>query len=803
MPRILISVEELYGNLQFLTQEVSIAPTLLPPALKVQWEEVANNLSTLTGKPTARNASSQEKPPFLMPLMLRNNLNFAIGAFNNASTEERQIMLQEGIEIEIPEEDLTDPITLDYYKNPRVISCGHVIGNESVSKITKCPCCRVNINQNDTQPLPEMLANQLAPVLSLPKFPEIDFDFNFSDFYHALDQYKYNPAAFSKYLPLLKSEKFLYTHVTEDVVFPEERYPGMSWANRKGYTAHFQNQTILYILASDHDGKRILASDPITLSKISTEELETVFLEGAYRGKSALHCLVDDHIDRKGNKIPLERQALYNPVFRGKITPQGLNATVPNGLNDAGQSPLWEIASPYNICRTLLMTDPILRGKITSDGLNAVNGLHDWMHTNTSPLLFLVKDNLGRQLIIEDVTLRSKITSAGLNTFNTCPAHVDDHEKDDYERSSPLLCLVKEDSGLQLIINDEVLRNKVTEDGLNTYSGSRNCWRRESVLSTLVESEAGLNLLLVDVQLRSKINSHGLNSLAKGGLCWNQSPLSLLIASDVGLQLIVNDEILRNKITSEGLDSTVRWHANHKSGENSVLLSLILHEQGYQLIMEDSVLRSKTTPVGLNTSYSCPNNADTNEEHVRHEKSALLIFTEKETGIQLLVNDETLRGNISAAGLNTIGYTGESPLSHLIKTEMGLQLLINDPVLHGKITVEGLNAIIGNNGKSVLFELLSSAVGRQLIISDVELRSKINAAGLNAVVQDGDYREKSALDWLYSTSEGQKLLANDAVLRNKITQKPINSMHIKDTIGDLKPVQMVNVSKSKSRMIHG
>ena len=313
------------------------------------------------------------------------------------------------------------------------------------------------------------------------------------------------------------------------------------------------------------------------------------------------------------------------------------------------------------------------------------------------------------------------------------------------------------------ILND--LNTVVCEGPLSGYSP----------LSFLASRHGGEQLLINDEVLRGKITAGGLNTVIVEGLDNGKSALYFLTGNPQGPRLLKNDEVLRGKITSAGLNAVI---AQGLLRGISVLLHLAIFSEGRQLLIDDAVLRAKITDVGLNAVVA---------EGPLGGKSALLYLAGFSEGRQLLIDDEVLRAKITDVGLNAViaegEEKGESALYLLACNPKGRQLLIYDEVLRSKITVAGLNAVIAGGeykGKSALYFLACYPEGRQLLIDDKDLRGKITAEGLNAIVVEGEYKGYSALWFLASSPDGWSLLREQKSLYENISLKGLVSTFLHD-----------------------
>ena len=123
-----------------------------------------------------------------------------------------------------------------------------------------------------------------------------------------------------------------------------------------------------------------------------------------------------------------------------------------------------------------------------------------------------------------------------------------------------LWLLAKGAIGQQLLKEDEVLRGKITAQGLNAVipPGDKHLgedWGK-SVLWLLAKGAIGQQLLKEDAVLRSKITAEGLNAVMLRGEDEGKTALFLLAANPEGLQLLIDDAGLRGQI-SDGLKDVI------------------------------------------------------------------------------------------------------------------------------------------------------------------------------------------------------------------------------------------------------
>jgi DNA-binding PadR family transcriptional regulator len=657
MPKVFVSVKDLIDNLQYLTREVSISSDLLPSTLRTRWQEIVDfytEPSLSTEQLTGNSKNSQVKPVFILPIILRNNVNRAIDIL--VSMEKDETILTKSIEID--DEDFKDPISLEIFKEPRVISCGHTLDNASLSNpsLESCPCCRALIDKTTVQELPE----NFPKLINLARF--FKEDFNVGNFFIALEE---NPSTLPEYISLLESEGFLNTILSEAHTAKKSKY----------FTDQHKGQSVLYLLAIHHRATPLLVHNEKIRNQITTEGLEFIVQDVTKRGRQYQGQSVLFGLTKREEGI----QLLVTDInLRTKISVHALNTHVDNPNWDTRKSPLWNLAySAFG--RQLLVDDRTLRDKIREEGLNVVIGYY-YIHPKTSALWLLAYKDSTRQLLIDDAVLRSKITSDGLNTFNACSHSEEGILKDTYQLKSPLLLLVEHDSGRQLLVDDEVLRSKITEEGLNTLTNTHTIYKSgpfggKSVLFELTGSLTGRNLLATDIQLRNKITAEGLCYVGYQG----ESPLWHLVASDAGLNLLIDDPVLRGKITKEALNSV------YQKGK-LILLVLANNPLGLQLLINDPVLRSKITSDSLNNITTT------------HGKTALFCLLNTAEGRKLFATDVELRNKVDTSALNAVmthgEYEGKSALDLLYSSFEGQKLLAHDATLRSKISKKPLDFIV-------------------------------------------------------------------------------------------------------------
>ena len=136
-----------------------------------------------------------------------------------------------------------------------------------------------------------------------------------------------------------------------------------------------------------------------------------------------------------------------------------------------------------------------------------------------TPLMFLASTLVGQKLLKDDTELLNKITSEGLNTLV-----VEGEHKGcsvllflaGQPVSSPSATTAFNPYGRQLLIDDEVLRAKITDVGLNAVI-AEGLDKGRSALFCLAGNTVGQQLLLDDAELLGKITDKGLNAVIAEG----------------------------------------------------------------------------------------------------------------------------------------------------------------------------------------------------------------------------------------------------------------------------------------------
>ena len=216
-----------------------------------------------------------------------------------------------------------------------------------------------------------------------------------------------------------------------------------------------------------------------------------------------------------------------------------------------------------------------LRPRILND-LNTV--LYDGAHIGYSALFILSNSALGRQFLMEDSVLRGKITAAGLNAVIS--------EGEDKGKSA-LFCLASSE-GERLLIDDEVLRGKITVAGLNAVIPEGKA-KGKSPLVYLAGNVGGRQLLINDNDLRSKITDVGLNAVIPEGKDKGKSVLWFLASKPEGLSLLKYHEELYENILLSGLVSTFLHDNNDGTITRYSVLAHILEDKNKHAILFDNV----------------------------------------------------------------------------------------------------------------------------------------------------------------------------------------------------------------------
>jgi hypothetical protein len=109
-------------------------------------------------------------------------------------------------------------------------------------------------------------------------------------------------------------------------------------------------------------------------------------------------------------------------------------------------------------------------------------------------------------------------------------------------------CLVATDYGLNLLLRDEALRNKIQSDGLNSINEEKK-YRGISAAYLLTRTEKGRQLLSTDARLRAMLTKETLNAVVETeGSEKGKSAAYWLINTPEGLRLLKQDPDLRDKI---------------------------------------------------------------------------------------------------------------------------------------------------------------------------------------------------------------------------------------------------------------
>jgi len=216
--------------------------------------------------------------------------------------------------------------------------------------------------------------------------------------------------------------------------------------------------------------------------------------------------------------------------FREKITPDTLN--LPSQGIDRGTTPVaW--LSGFEAGRQLLLKDQILRAKITPLGLN--NIVTGDVDKGTCAFYWLAKSKIGLQILCSDSDLCAKVTEEGMNSIQTQKKIDSNNVSVDRDTgTSAVFFLVKEESGLELLCKNDILRGKINAKGLNAVGKDRE-FLGQSPVYRLVQSQRGRDLLNRDERLRKLV---AVETLYVREAVSGKSPAELLKVTADGIELL-------------------------------------------------------------------------------------------------------------------------------------------------------------------------------------------------------------------------------------------------------------------------
>src|SRR3990167_2928750 len=271
-----------------------------------------------------------------------------------------------------------------------------------------------------------------------------------------------------------------------------------------------------WLLMSIHEGRQLVDNDAELRSKLSARGLNIAPQQGPYAGMTGMHWLA------ASSDLLIKYKTL-----RDLSSAEGLNSICQH--RQIGTHAFWWLLSSDE-GMAVFAAESELRAKLTVEGLNSIS--LDGPARGASVLYWLMRSEVGRELVYHDASLQEKITEVGLNTPYVGMAMGEEEDPN----VSPLRLLLEDPQGIDLLCRDEVLRGKISQEGLNAIDMDG-----ISVLSILAASQAGQRLLLQDIRLRSLVSERGLNAIITAGPGAGMSAAAFLAKTLEGKQLLADN----------------------------------------------------------------------------------------------------------------------------------------------------------------------------------------------------------------------------------------------------------------------
>jgi hypothetical protein len=454
--------------------------------------------------------------------------------------------------------------------------------------------------------------------------------------------------------------------------------------------------------------------------------------------------------DPKGLRLLAEHSKL-----RDAITPKGLNAVIVENSFYRGFSALHFFMTSYQGC-DIFFKDKKLRDKIEILNFTKQNLPY------TAPFATACFYYSGLKMIEIDSRLRNDISSYLLNGSLSL---VKDNKTVNF---SVLSLLVNHSTGLDILTNDNKLRDKITSKGLeyiSNWAGINSYPVGYTVLMSLCNSPRGRILLETDTNLRSKITMACMKILTKEGLSalfiyvYNNGNIpSNIFFDDPRLNDLVTEDVLIARLQLSNISVfflltyfsesikflekysskvnlgmlTAKVKSSLSQNENdmigySPLINLIKNNLEFSISKLSCVETIFTDALNLIPTASCSKMI-----------SVLLAFTNNSVGINFLFNNKSYCHLISADALNYVSQERDSPLYFLLNNANGCKLLNLSNALCNRISVDILEDFVLKAQKQDHF-LIQQSLGLTLLRDSVIFRSKLTSKILacEIILSDG------------------------------------------------------------------
>src|SRR3990167_7637908 len=283
-----------------------------------------------------------------------------------------------------------------------------------------------------------------------------------------------------------------------------------------------------WLLMSIHEGRQLVDNDAELRSKLSARGLNIAPQQGPYAGMTGMHWLA------ASSDLLIKYKTL-----RDLASAEGLNSICQH--RQIGTHAFWWLLSSDE-GMAVFAAESELRAKLTVEGLNSIS--LDGPARGASVLYWLMRSEVGRELVYHDASLQEKITEVGLNTPYVGMAMVEEEDP----------------QGIDLLCRDEVLRGKISQEGLNAIDMDG-----ISVLSILAASQAGQRLLLQDIRLRSLVSERGLNAIITAGPGAGMSAAAFLAKTLEGKQLLADNNFAQWLKLAEKPEASAPPLSSHES----------------------------------------------------------------------------------------------------------------------------------------------------------------------------------------------------------------------------------------------